>query len=184
MSCLKAMSLLLQFLRRLKCLHSADARWLSFAAAVCIIGKFLREATKCVKQKMRRRNQIAKTNNRRNCGFHCHIIGLITGISVRLRLCFSVDGKCDFILFAGLFPPLISVVSSLCFMICLPFASPYPPPLKRLQFSLARHLRASTFLRRRICQAVTVEGKLGQSWSRYNSAAVFLHFFFYLLECK
>lgn len=54
MSCLKAMSLLLQFLRRLKCLHSADARWLGFAAAVCIIGKFLREATKCVKQRNRK----------------------------------------------------------------------------------------------------------------------------------
>lgn len=114
-----------------RCLHSADARWLRFAAAVCIIGKFLREATKCVKQKMRRRNQIAKTNNRRNCGFHCHIIGLITGISVRLRLCFSVDGKCNFILFAGLFPPLISVVSSLCFMICLPFAPPPLPPSQK-----------------------------------------------------
>lgn len=150
-----------------------------FVAAVCIIGKFLREATKCVKQRMRRRNQIAKTNNSRNCGLHCHIIGLITGISVRLRLCVSVDGKYDFILFAGLFPQLISVVSFLCFMICLPFA--FFPPLKWLQFSFARHLRASTFLRRRICQAVTVEGKLGQPWSRYNSAAVFLHC---LLECK
>lgn len=136
-------------------------------AAVCIIGKFLREATKCVKQKMGRRNQIAKTNNSRNCGLHCHIIGLITGISVRLRLCFSIDGKIQFHSVCRIVPATNFRSFFLVFHDLFTIRSPLPS--SKDHFSFARHLRASTFLRRRICQAVTVEGKLGQSWSTCNS---------------
>lgn len=62
-------------------------------------------------------SQITKTNNPNKCGLRFHIIALITGISMKLRLRFVLFKKEKYtsILFAGLFTLLTPTASSVYF---------------------------------------------------------------------